>query len=103
MVRAIDIHVHPPGPPASAEEEEERRQQREVGERYIGPRAAGRNMLVEELAEYYAGMDMMAVLLHVRLRDDHRQPADAEQLHRGAGGEISGAVHRLRRCGPLEG
>jgi predicted TIM-barrel fold metal-dependent hydrolase len=62
MVRAIDIHVHIPSPSQSE------RSERSSGamSRYFGANAAEqRTMDVDGLAEYYAELDMMAVLLTI--------------------------------------
>jgi predicted TIM-barrel fold metal-dependent hydrolase len=62
MVRAIDIHVHIPSPSASEREASSSG----AMNRYFGARAAEqRTMDVEQLADYYAELDMMAVLLTV--------------------------------------
>ncbi|MBM3140315.1 MAG: amidohydrolase [Chloroflexi bacterium] len=64
MVRAIDIHVHIPTPP----EYQSQRQRESSGamSRYFGARAAEqRPMDSDQLADHYAELDMVAVLLTV--------------------------------------
>ena len=57
MVRAIDIHVHPPAPGAAASRAGVEPQQRRPGQ------MPSESMSVEQLVEFYAKLDMMAVLL----------------------------------------
>ena len=62
MVRGIDIHVHPPTP--SQFMNERQRETSGAMARYFGTRAAEqRPMDIDQLADYYRGLDMMAVLL----------------------------------------
>jgi predicted TIM-barrel fold metal-dependent hydrolase len=85
MVRAIDIHVHIPSPNASEREASASG----AMNRYFGTRAAEqRTMDVEQLADYYAELDMMAVLLTVDAETVSGDPpvpmsyiADAVQQH----------------------
>jgi uncharacterized protein len=61
MVRAIDIHVHIPSPSAA-----EREASTSGMLRYFGSGAAEQRIMdVDQLAEYYADLDMMAVLLTI--------------------------------------
>lgn len=64
MVRAIDVHVHLPTPEQYMSEAQKERQA--AMSRYFGERATGRrDLTIEELAEYYEKLDMMAVLLTI--------------------------------------
>jgi hypothetical protein len=60
MVKAIDIHVHPPAADVQRETDEERKA-REARRR--PGQMAGMRLSADELAEYYAELNMMAVLM----------------------------------------
>jgi len=71
MVKAIDIHIHPPGPDVRPETEDERRARE--ARRRPGQMTALR-LTADELADYYAQLDMIAVLLPMDTESATGQP-----------------------------